>query len=220
MSHHDVASSRHKTCFYYLSLYYESARNRMFLYLLITLQLSIQLNSDLVNTQCSLDCRFLIRCVTTIGTTITPAMRMADNMAMMMYGTVGLRLAGASAGSVGSLFGFFFFLQRANNTTVEWKLLHYGQMNNHVFFRKINFDYDDIFRNQLCLNPDFRPYSNTSFVSSHIMYPENTEGTQVIVGSMNMGCDIYSTLTGSIFQPVPSKMRADFTRTQWRMWFH
>ena len=29
-------------------------------------------------------------------------------------------------------------------------------------------------------------FSNTIFVSSH-MYPENPEGTQVIVGSMNMG---------------------------------
>ena len=29
-------------------------------------------------------------------------------------------------------------------------------------------------------------FLNTNFVSSH-MYPENPEGTQVIVGSMNMG---------------------------------
>ena len=28
------------------------------------------------------------------------------------------------------------------------------------------------------------------------MYPENPEGTQVIVGFMNMGYDIYPTLTG------------------------
>ena len=28
------------------------------------------------------------------------------------------------------------------------------------------------------------------------MYPENPEGTQVIVGSMNMGYDIYQTLSG------------------------
>ena len=36
-------------------------------------------------------------------------------------------------------------------------------------------------------------FFNTIFVSSH-MYPENPEGTQVIVGSMNMGYDIYPTL--------------------------
>ena len=34
---------------------------------------------------------------------------------------------------------------------------------------------------------------NTIFVSSH-MYQENPEGTRVVVGSMNMGYDIYSTL--------------------------
>ena len=33
------------------------------------------------------------------------------------------------------------------------------------------------------------------FVSSH-MYPENPKGTQVIVGSMNMGYDKYPTLSG------------------------
>ena len=36
---------------------------------------------------------------------------------------------------------------------------------------------------------------NTIFVSSH-MYPENPEGTQVIVGSMYMGYDIYPSLPG------------------------
>ena len=38
-------------------------------------------------------------------------------------------------------------------------------------------------------------FINTIFVSSH-MYPENPEGTRVIVGSMNMGYDIYPTLPG------------------------
>ena len=37
-------------------------------------------------------------------------------------------------------------------------------------------------------------FFNTIFVSSH-MHPENPEGTQVIVGSMNMGY-IYPTLPG------------------------
>ena len=36
---------------------------------------------------------------------------------------------------------------------------------------------------------------NTIFVSSH-MYAENPEGTQVIVGSMNMEYDIYPALPG------------------------
>ena len=38
-------------------------------------------------------------------------------------------------------------------------------------------------------------FFNTIFVSSH-MYPEKPEGTQVIIGSMNMGYDIYPTLPG------------------------
>ena len=38
-------------------------------------------------------------------------------------------------------------------------------------------------------------FFNTIFVSSH-MYPENPKGTQVIVGSMNMGYDKYPTLPG------------------------
>ena len=36
-------------------------------------------------------------------------------------------------------------------------------------------------------------FLNPIFVLSH-MNPENPEGTQVIVGSMNMGYDIYPTL--------------------------
>ena len=39
---------------------------------------------------------------------------------------------------------------------------------------------------QLLFNSGNRFFFNTVFVSSH-MYPENPEGTQVIVGSMNMG---------------------------------
>ena len=38
-------------------------------------------------------------------------------------------------------------------------------------------------------------FLNTMFASNH-MYPENPEGTQVIVGCMNMGYDIYQTLPG------------------------
>ena len=38
-------------------------------------------------------------------------------------------------------------------------------------------------------------FFNTIFLSSH-MSPENPKGTQVIVGSMNMGYDIYPTLPG------------------------
>ena len=38
-------------------------------------------------------------------------------------------------------------------------------------------------------------YSNI-FVSSHIMYPENSEWIRAIVGSVNMGYDIYPTLSG------------------------
>ena len=43
---------------------------------------------------------------------------------------------------------------------------------------------------------------NTIFVSSH-MYPENPEGTQVIVGSMNMGyiSDSVRNLTHNLFRP-------------------
>ena len=42
----------------------------------------------------------------------------------------------------------------------------------------------------------------TGFVSSH-MYPENPEGTQVIVGSMNMGCisDTARNRTRNLFRP-------------------
>ena len=41
----------------------------------------------------------------------------------------------------------------------------------------------------------FKKNFKTIFVSSH-MYPENPEGTRVIVGSLNMGYDIYPTLQG------------------------
>ena len=43
---------------------------------------------------------------------------------------------------------------------------------------------------------------NTIFVSSH-MYPENPEGTQVIVGSMNMGyiSDTARNRTHNLFHP-------------------
>ena len=45
-------------------------------------------------------------------------------------------------------------------------------------------------------------FLNTIFVSSH-MYPENPEGTRVIVGSMNMGyvSDIARTRTRNLFRP-------------------
>ena len=51
------------------------------------------------------------------------------------------------------------------------------------------------------------------FVSSH-MYLENLEGNQVIVGSMNMGYDIYPTLPGIELTTcsVPNARR--FTRPQ------
>ena len=52
----------------------------------------------------------------------------------------------------------------------------------------------------------------TIFVSSH-MYPENPEGTQVIVGSMNMGY-ISDTARNRMSQPVPSQAGADTTRPQ------
>ena len=45
-------------------------------------------------------------------------------------------------------------------------------------------------------------FLNTIFVSSH-MYPENPEGTQVIVGSMNMGyiSDTARNRTHNLFRP-------------------
>ena len=45
-------------------------------------------------------------------------------------------------------------------------------------------------------------FFNTIFVSSH-MYPENPEGTQVIVGSMNMGyiSDTARNRTPNLFRP-------------------
>ena len=49
-------------------------------------------------------------------------------------------------------------------------------------------------------------FLNTILVSSHI-YPENPEGTQVIVGSMNMGYGLYIRhCQESNSQPVPSKI--------------
>ena len=46
------------------------------------------------------------------------------------------------------------------------------------------------------------PFVNTIFLSSH-MYPENSEGTQVIVGSMNMGyiSDTARSRTRNLFRP-------------------
>ena len=45
-------------------------------------------------------------------------------------------------------------------------------------------------------------FFNTIFVSSH-MYPENSEGTQVIVGSMNIGYISYTARnhTHNVFRP-------------------
>ena len=50
------------------------------------------------------------------------------------------------------------------------------------------------------LNESF--FFNTIFVSSH-MYPENPEGTQVIVGSINMGyiSDTARNRTHNLFHP-------------------
>ena len=52
------------------------------------------------------------------------------------------------------------------------------------------------------LLPYFIYFFNTIFVSSH-MYPENPEGTQVIVGSMNMGyiSDTARNRTHNLFRP-------------------
>ena len=55
-------------------------------------------------------------------------------------------------------------------------------------------------------------FLNTIFVSSRL-YPENPEGTQVIVGSMNMGY-ISDTAVESNSQPVLSQVGADPTRPQ------
>ena len=55
-------------------------------------------------------------------------------------------------------------------------------------------------------------FLNTFFVSSH-MYPENSEGTQVIVGSMNMGFILHY-CQESNSQSVPSQAGADTTRPQ------
>ena len=51
------------------------------------------------------------------------------------------------------------------------------------------------------------------FVSSH-MYPENPEGTRVILGSMNMWYIRHCQESNS--QPVLSQVRADSTRPQYR----
>ena len=60
-------------------------------------------------------------------------------------------------------------------------------------------------------------FFNTVFVSSH-MYPENPEGTQVIVGSMNMGyiSDTARNRTHNLFrpkrEPIPLGHSAHFPR--------
>ena len=54
-------------------------------------------------------------------------------------------------------------------------------------------------------------FFNAIFVSSH-MYPENPKGTQVIVGSVNIG--YISDTAKSNSQPVPSQAGADTTRPQ------
>ena len=50
-------------------------------------------------------------------------------------------------------------------------------------------------------------FFNTIFVSSH-MYSDNPEGTQVIVGSMNMGCisDTARNRTHNLFRPKREPM--------------
>ena len=59
---------------------------------------------------------------------------------------------------------------------------------------RIGWDYANGSRGVVVLKNLFYFYFfNTIFVSGHI-HPENTEGTRVIVGSMNMGYDIYLTL--------------------------
>ena len=60
-------------------------------------------------------------------------------------------------------------------------------------------------------------FLNTIFVSCH-MYPENPEGTQVIVGSMNMGY-ISDTARNRTHNPaVPSQAGADTTRPHFFIW--
>ena len=54
---------------------------------------------------------------------------------------------------------------------------------------------------------------NTIVVSNHV-YSENPEVTQVIVGSMNMGYDIYPTLPGIELTSCSVQVRADPTRPQ------
>ena len=55
-------------------------------------------------------------------------------------------------------------------------------------------------------------FKNTIFVSSH-MYPENPEGTQVIIGSMNMGY-ISDTARNRTHNLYISQAGADNTRPQ------
>ena len=69
-----------------------------------------------------------------------------------------------------------------------------------VFFHRICLlSFTIIFRNSL---ENILIFLNTIFVSSH-MYPENPEGTQVIVGSMNMGyiSDTARNRTHNLFRP-------------------
>ena len=58
-------------------------------------------------------------------------------------------------------------------------------------------------------------FFNTIFVSSH-MHPENPEGTQVIVCSMNMGYRYIRRCQELNSQPVPSQAGADPTRPEWQ----
>ena len=61
----------------------------------------------------------------------------------------------------------------------------------------------DLWENQRGVSNAF---FNTIFVSSH-MYPENPEGTQVIVGSMNLGyiSDTARNRTHNLFLPSGSR---------------
>ena len=58
-------------------------------------------------------------------------------------------------------------------------------------------------------------FFNAIFVSIH-MCPENPEGTQVILGSINMGYVSDTARNQTDIEPVPSQVRADPTRPQWR----
>ena len=67
-------------------------------------------------------------------------------------------------------------------------------------------EYFDIFSTYLSFTFMIFFFFNTIFVSSH-MYPENPEGTQVIVGSMNMGyiSDTARNRTHDLFRPSGSR---------------